>query len=188
MKLRQVAVLIIAVALSACAVLPEPRSDQSTLLVVPVNFERTAGVEIYGRCKLHVLSTSSGGDIDIWVDATPGVSFKPTDALPPGKYKVTEMCFVYYENNERGKPHPIEGLYFETQPGKITILPMMVSYSIEDYSGKYKYMFYWDLEKLSQAKARETLSRMMECKNYAAWELSDATKNSPAIQSALAEL
>ena len=187
MRIQRFAVLAFVVMLAACAVLPTPRTDQSTLLIVPVDFERTATVEIYGRCKLHVLS-DEGRDIDTWVDATPGVSFKPRAAFPPGRYKVSEMCFVYYEDNELTKPYPIKNLYFETQAGRITVLPMMVQYTIQKHSGRYKYMFHWNLKALTQAKAKEVLARMMKDKNYGAWKLGDQTLKNPVVKAALAEL
>jgi len=188
MKARYVILLVVIAALSACSTLPAPRTEQSALFVIPVKFEKTATVEIYGRCELHVLSATSGGDVDTWIDATPAVSFKPTDLLAPGKYKITEMRFVYYEGNSKSKAHPITWLYFELQPGKITILPMMVEYSIQEYSGRYKYMFYWNLEKLDKAKAKQVLAKMMEDKDFPEWELCDKTINNPSVKAALAEL
>ena len=188
MKARHGILVVVVAVLFACGTLPAPRTDQSALFVIPVKFEKTATVEIYGRCELHILSTSRGGDVDIWIDATPAVSFKPTDILPPGQYKVTEMRFVYYEGNRPTKAYPIEGLRFELCPGKITILPMMVEYSIQDYSGRYRYVFYWDLERLDKAKAKEVLAKMSEDKNYPLWELSDKTLNDPVVKAALSEL
>jgi hypothetical protein len=189
MKMRHVLLLVVlAVVLAACSTLPAPKNEQSTLFVIPVKFEKTATVEIYGRCELHIESRSGQGDVDTWVDATPAVAYKPTDLLPPGQYKVTEMRFVYYEGNREGNAHPIEGVYFETQPGRITILPMMVEYSIQKHSGRYKYMFYWKLNRMDKAKAKEILGKMMEEKNFAAWELSDKTASNPIIKAALREL
>lgn len=185
--IKKTGLLVLAAALMAliagCATLPAPKDAESTILLVPIEFTKTTSYQVYG----HMTMTVRGGPVAGFnrdYALPPSVPYIVIPNLPPGSYEVTETYFDYKDSDRKGHTDETK-IRFELEAGKITFLPSMMRYWMEQVPGKSQWITYSGWGALSNEKAKDVFSRLDSEKSYPMWELSAQTRYLPAVRAAL---
>lgn len=170
--------------LAGCSTLPAPRDAASTMVLVPIEFTKTTSYQVYG----HMTMTIRGGPVAGFsrdYALPPSAPYIVIPNLPPGSYEVTEAFFEYKDSGRKGHKQETS-IGFELEAGRITFLPSMMRYWMEQVAGKNQWITYSGWDTLSTEKAKDVLRRLDAEKNYPLWELSAQTRYLPAVRAALA--
>lgn len=179
-------VLLAAALLAGCASLPAPGSPGDTLLVIPIELVKNLDGQPGGRIKITL--ASADGLIQNAQSLNPARQYTLVAHLPAGKYTIAEEEFIFNDptlsigGGHKGKL----GIPFELFPGKITILEMMLTYSVRVLGPVLTTSTQWG--QLSPQVARRVVSSLASQDSFASWGLSEQSRRHPAIAPIVEEL
>ena len=154
---------------SSCKTLPVPKTQNDSLLIIPVGYEKNSKQDWFGHYKINI-TDSSTGKVEKKKKLPILNGFTSISDLEPGHYKITKDEF-YYDNGNRGHKGSIVRRYirFTMQPNHITVLPYKFVYRIFDESSTHFTMNRrWS--DFSQSQIDELLKSLEDYKNFSLWK------------------
>lgn len=174
---------IVALSVSGCATISAPRSPADTVLVVPVQLDRSAAGNWDGRSPAkYVLKIKGVSDPSVQDDLTldPSAVYSFRQGLPAGTYTIAEVDFVQ-SNGKLLNTWPL-GADFELEPGRLTIPDLSCVYRIYNQVNMVYYRILAD--HLSVTVAQRTLGALTVDGTLSKWTLSEKTTSLAAINAA----
>ncbi len=161
--------MVVVLFLASCKTLPIPKSENDSLLIIPISYEKKSTKDWFGHYKITITSSSTGKVVKTMM--LPILNgFTKISGLEPGNYNISQDVFVYDKSSVNHKG-TIARRYisFTIQPEHITILPYKFTYIIFDQSSTH-YVMNRKWSNFSRSEIDKLFNSLEDYKNFSLWK------------------
>jgi hypothetical protein len=158
--------VILIFSFSSCATLPKPPSENSTLLIIPVETTKKTNYDYYRHYVIELANT----DTTIKIEPKSGYLFVRN--LKPGEYVATKLISLH-RSHKRKREFPLR-IPFNLYPRTITIFPSRLEILLRKEQGRSStYYQYWEFFGLSTDEKQTIVEDIKKYRRIEYWKIQE---------------